>query len=198
MKAKIVLLLSIIMLSSVNAFADWEYKGSINEKQAKNAKEIEFRIPGHYKVESDYDKQGYILADSDISFFLHNKDNLDISICDTGEDGYQNFGVIFYEKPYVRNENGKIIIFGNSYCQLKDNEEALENYPIFITIEPVIEGRYATYFFRVYKDSMKSVPVVEKPLYSCKFIDKKNNYRDTESIAEGLEYFWIWLENRFK
>lgn len=194
MKAKIVLLLSIMMLASVNAFAWNDYKGSINEKQAKKAKEIEFRIPGDYKVESEYDKRGYFLADSEIKFFLYHKNHLDISISDAGDDGYRNFGFISYEKPYIKNDNGKIIIFGNGYCRLKENEPALENYPIFITIEPVVEGRYATYFFRVYKDSMKSDPVVEKPLYSCKFIDKNHNYRDAESIAEGLEYFWICLE----
>lgn len=197
MKAKIVLLLSIMMLASVNAFAWNDYKGSINEKQAKKAKEIEFRTPGNYKLESKYDKRGYILVDTDINFGLRAKDILDISIYDAGvagDYGYRNFGFISYQKPYIDNSNGKIIIFGNAYCQLKENEPALENYPIFITIEPVVEGRYATYFFRVYKDSMKSDPVVERPLYNCKFIDKDDNYRDAESIAEGLEYFWICLE----
>ncbi|MBO5272972.1 MAG: hypothetical protein J6B30_09175 [Muribaculaceae bacterium] len=198
MKAKIVLLLSIMMLASVNAFAWNDYKGSINEKQAKKAKEIEFRIPGDFKVESEYDKRGYILADSKIIFHFMDKERLHIMIADAGDDRYSNYGHISFYTPYIKNIEGKIIIFGNSYCRLKENEPALENYPIFITIEPVIEGRYATYFFRVYKDSMKSDPVVEKPLYSCKFIDKNHNYRDAESIAEGLEYVWLWLENRFK
>lgn len=197
MKTKLFLFLGVYLLATLNAFAVFEYKGKINEKQAKKTQQVEFRIPGEYKLKSDSYDRGYFYADSDVSFMvIHGI--LTLSICDAGNDGFRNFGYIeISNKPYIENKDGAITIFGNGYYNLDDKEKA-DDCDLFITIVPVVDRRYTSYILKIYKDSKKSKPIIEKLLYSCKFVDSKNNYRESETIAEGVKYFWIWLETNFK
>lgn len=201
MKAKIILLLSVIMLTSVNAFAS-EYKGSINEKHAKKANCIAFGVRGTC---NDVLLGGIFAYDSHINFYkLHNYFYVHYSTRDTNGNNLERLYIEFQNSPYIEKDiDGKITLIGQcyySYTKAPDISNTKENCRLFITLTPTTgsTNTYCSYLVKIYDGAENTKPLIEQTLDMPYFYEApfgNSDYRKTKTKSECYKFFWIWLEH---
>ena len=204
MKTKIVLLLSIIMLTSVNAFAEFEYKGEAKENHVKKAQFVGFGVDGTLHGRG-FGNRGIYGYDSYMDFCkLHNFFYISYHSEDENGNNIEQLYIEFNNRPYIeKNTHGTITIIGQcgySYKNTPHIENTKDNCRLFITLTPTNEpyNSFLLYTCKIYEGSENTEPLFEKKLDRPYFYETPfgaSDFRDLRDKPECYKYFWLWLEH---